>query len=129
MSGLNLIPTDLVTQQMLVEVLTAMVKHHIATKKVTVASGFLRPTMTMADTLSAQTEMQPDSTTVAVSRQSGSECGVMETIKQRAVDLEVDLTEREVSPTSTDYSEADAGFCTGMTKLVRVIRPPLHSTR
>jgi hypothetical protein len=75
MNELSLIPTDLVTHRMLVEVLTAMVKHHIATKKVPATSEFLRPNVAMADTLPAQTETQPDSTAVTGSRQSRSKCG------------------------------------------------------
>ena len=70
MNKINLVPTDPLTERLLAEVLAAMYKNYLAMNKAAATSEFPRPDVATADTQSAQTDAQLDSTTVTVSGQN-----------------------------------------------------------
>ena len=67
---MSLVPADSLTQRLLVDVLTAMYKHDIATKRAAATSEFPRPNVATAEAQSVETDTQADSTTVTVSGQN-----------------------------------------------------------
>lgn len=70
MNKWDLIPSDSLTQRILIDILLAMYKHEKAFKNAVATSEFTRPDAATADTQSVQTDMQSDSTTVIVSGQN-----------------------------------------------------------
>ena len=73
MNKTNLVPTDPLTERLLAEVLAAMYKNYLAMNKAAATSEFLRPDVATADMQSAQTDIQSDSTTAALSGQNEEE--------------------------------------------------------
>lgn len=75
MSKRALIPTDLVTQRLMVEVLTKMFKNCVATQKAVAPSEFPRPDAATAGTQSVQTDRHSNSTPVSGSGQKNKKDG------------------------------------------------------
>ena len=73
MSKINLVPTDPMTERLLVEVIAAMIKNELARKRAAATSEFTRPDVATAEMQSVQTDIQSDSTTVIVSSQNDEE--------------------------------------------------------
>lgn len=82
MSKLDLVPTDLVTRRLMVDVLTKMFKNSTAIKRAAATSEFPRPDEATAGTQSVQTDMHLDSTTVIVSGQNNKKARVAPVIQR-----------------------------------------------
>lgn len=70
MNKLSLVPGDLLTQHLLIDVLTKMFLNSITTERAAATSEFPRPNVATAGTQSAQTDAQFDSTIVTISGQN-----------------------------------------------------------
>ena len=73
MSKINLVPTDSLTERLLVDVIAAMIKTEMAKKKAAATSEFPRPDAATAEVQSVETDTQVDSTTAATTGQNKAE--------------------------------------------------------
>jgi hypothetical protein len=73
MSKHFLVPTDPVTERILIEVLAAMYKHAILKENAAATSEFPRPDVAATGVKSANTNSQPDATTPTASGQNDGE--------------------------------------------------------